>query len=137
MSNHHPVKRLTTPADGDQDIDVMLSPLLEALWAAGYETIGSCQDVGESTAGSSPRYSSHWHGYVLIEMPVEDACRLLDTVKDTPQFADRMHWAADGAWDVSVPIIAGSGDEPTRPLWAQIHFPSDQIDDLVKVITAG
>ena len=102
--NRHPVKRLTAPDGSRASIDVQLAPLIKALWAAGYETIGCCQDLGESIH-SSERKSVYWAGYVLLEMPFEDACRLIDAVRYTPQFKDRMHWTDDGAWEVSLPVL--------------------------------
>jgi hypothetical protein len=133
----HPARRIRDPATGySVDIDDEIVPLIQALWAGGYETIGSCQDLGESTA-RAPGYGTRWGGYVLVEMPISDACRLLDTVKVTPQFEDRMHWAAPGAWVISVPILPSgfSGDDAELGPWAQIRFPKDQVDDLVKVLT--
>lgn len=136
----HPAKRLTDPSGRVAAIDVLLVPLIKALWAAGYETIGSCQDLGESLRNYK-RKSAYWLGYVLLEMPVDDTLRLLDEIKGTPQFCDRMHWAAPGAWQVSLPVMPFSpfdihGEAGIGP-WTQIHFPNDQIDDLTKVITAG
>jgi hypothetical protein len=49
--NHHPIRRRTAPDGSRASIDVLLVPLIEALWAAGYETIGCCQDLGESLHG--------------------------------------------------------------------------------------
>lgn len=129
----HPVKHLTAPDGEPADIDLRLVPLIEALWDAGYDTIGSCQDLGESLAGY-PRKAAYWRGYALIEMPYEDACRLMDRVRRTRLFRDRMHWASPGAWDVSMPILSLPG-ERSRALWVQVHFPADQIDDLVTVLT--
>ena len=133
----HPARRLTAPDGTVAAIDTLLVPLIKALWAAGYETIGSCQDIGESSGHSVERRGTYWKGYVLLEMPEQDACRLLDEIKYTPQFQDRMHWAAPGAWEVSLPVMpfVPFGDGAAVMDLAQVHFPSDQIDDLIKVIT--
>ena len=132
--SRHPVKRLTAPDGSRASIDVQLVPLIKALWAAGYETIGCCQDLGESLDGRE-RKSAYWKGYVLLEMPVEDACRLIDAVRHTPQFKDRMHWASDGAWETSVPVIPFDDAAETWVLpWAQVHFPASQVGDLTDVI---
>lgn len=131
--NYHPAKRLAAPDGSRADIDVMLVPLMEALWADGYETIGSCQNLGESAGTLSRRSRTHWQGYVLLEMPVPDACRLLDAVKDTPQFAEYMHWADKGAWETSVSVLPLGLRSAVMP-WAQVHFPNRQIGDLVNVI---
>jgi len=133
--SHHPVRRLTAPDGTRASIDVQLVPLIKALWAAGYETIGCCQDLGESAGRVSGRSAAHWKGYVLLEMPVDDACRLLDAVKDTPQFKDRMHWSAPGAWETALPVAPfGLGGEADVLPWAQVHFPADQVGDLTDVI---
>jgi hypothetical protein len=138
----HPTKRLRAPDGTRADIDVMLAPLIEALWAAGYDTIGSCQDFGESLHRHERR-SAYWSGYVLLEMPVDDTLRLMDAIKGTPQFCGKMHWAATGAWEVSLPVMPFSpfdvrgADEAEVSPWAQIHFPGDQVSDLMDVLTAS
>jgi hypothetical protein len=138
----HPTKRLRAPDGTRAEIDVMLVPLIKALWAAGYDTIGSCQDLGESSGRAAERHGVYWKGYALLEMPVADTLRFLDAAADSP-LIDRLmlHWAEPGAWEISLPIMPLSpfnddSDAEIAP-WAQIHFPNDQIDDLTKVITAG
>ena len=143
--SYHDTKRVVGPGRRWANIDIKIAPLIKALWEAGYETIGSCEDLGMSaTSGRGyGRKFDYWDSYVLIEMPAPDACRLLDAVKGTPQFCDKMHWAAPGAWEVTVPVMPFSPfdvrgeDEAVVGPWAQVHFPNDQIDDLIKVITAG
>lgn len=132
----HPAKHLIAPDGEDAEIDVMLVSLIEALWAAGYETITCCQDLGESAGEASPRSAAHWKGYALLEMPVPDTCRLLDSIKRTRAFRPRMHWASDGAWEVTVPVIAShpfTGHAALAP-WVQIHFPADQVDELTSAV---
>lgn len=140
MSACHPVRRLRAPDGTRADIDTGIVPLIKALWSAEFDTIGSCQDIGESIGHHDERKSAYWKGYVLLEMPIQDALCLLDAVKGTSQFCDKMHWAAPGAWEVSVPVMPFSmfdvqgEDEAVLGPWAQIHFPRDQVDDLVKVL---
>ena len=136
--NKHPTKYLKAPDGSRAAIDVMLVPLIKALWAAGYETITCCQDIGESAGGTCERTAAPWKGCALLDMPVDDTCRLLDAVKRTPQFRDRMHWAAEGAWSIDIPILPFGRDGDAEPSpWAQIRFPNDQVSDLVDVLTAG
>lgn len=135
----HPARRLTAPDGTVAAIDTLLVPLIKALWAAGYETIGSCQDLGESLKNYQ-RKGPYWLGYVLLEMPVADTLRLLDAAADSP-LIERLHWSAPGAWEVSLPVIplspfSNNRDAGVAP-WAQIHFPKDQIDDLIKVLQDG
>lgn len=132
----HPARRLTAPDGTVAAIDTLLVPLIEALWAAGYDTISSCQDLGERLP-DYPRKNAYWKGYAMLEMPPEDACRLIDAVKDTTQFRDRMHWTDDGAWEMDCQLMPGTGatGEPSYLVpWVSIHFPNDQIDDLIKVL---
>src|SRR4029077_2588632 len=105
--SYHDTKRVVGPGRHWANIDIGIAPLIKALWDAGYETIGSCQNLGQSaTSGRNyGREFDYWDGYALIEMPVTDACRLLDTVKETPQFKDHMHWASEGAWSISIPVL--------------------------------
>jgi hypothetical protein len=132
--NHHPVKRLTAPDGSRAGIDVLIVPLIKALWAAGYETVTCCQDLGESLSHLE-RHSAHWAGYALLEMFIPDMCRFLDAVKDTPQFKDRMHWTVPGAWEISIPVLPFGWDGDAEPSpWAQVRFPNDQISDLADVI---
>ena len=132
----HPAKRLMAPDGEPADIDVLLVPLIEALWYSGYDTIGSCQDLGESIAAANPRRGAYWSGYVLLEMPDQDAARLVDAVSTSPVFAPRMHWAAEGAWEVSSPMLA-LPDGAERIPWMQVHFPASQLDDLVTLVRSG
>ena len=132
--NRHPVKRLTAPDRTRADIDVLMVPLIKALWYAGYETVTCCQDIGE-VAGQSSSRSLHWSGYALLEMPIRDMCELLDVVKETPQFKDRMHWADDGAWEIRIQVMPFGIDGPAEPApWAALYFPNDQIADLTRVV---
>jgi hypothetical protein len=132
--NKHPTKYLRAPDGTRAAIDVMLAPLIKALWAAGYETITCCQDVGEYS--TCERSAALWKGYALLDMPIEDTCRLLDAIKNTPQFRDRMHWAADGAWNIDIPILPFGWDGDAEPSpWAQIRFPNAQVGDLVDVLS--
>lgn len=57
-SQRHATRTLIDP-DGQVEIDLEMIPLVEAPWAAGYTTIMSCQDLGESirTAIPEPRGS--------------------------------------------------------------------------------
>jgi hypothetical protein len=135
MSNFHATRRLTAPDGSRANIDVLMVPLIKALWAAGYETVACCQDIGEATSGRGGSRA----GCALLEMPVADTCRLVDTVRLTLSFRDRMRWSAPGAWKVSVPIpLSALPHVPTSVMpWAQIFFPADQMGELVGVITEG
>jgi len=135
MTSHHPAKPLRTPRGDVADIDINLIPLILALWEAGYDTIGCCQDLGQNLERYD-RKAAYWTGYAMIEMPYRDACRLLDTIRTVPPFDQRMHWAAPGAWEVSLPIVTVDG-QAAQAMWAQIHFPASQISELLQVLTGG
>ena len=132
----HPVKRLTAPDGTEADIDVLLAPLVEALWAARYQTVGSCQDLGESIGEASPRKAAYWAGYALLEVPVADGRRLVNAVRQRARFRPRMHWAAKGAWEMSIPVIADPRQGAAITPWMQVHFPCEQAGDLAAVIGA-
>lgn len=132
--NHHPTKLLTTPNGERVEIDINLIPLIEALWGAGYDTIGCCQDLGESLR-NYPRRATYWKGYVLLEMPIPDTYRLLDTVSRSRRFRNRMHWAADDAWETAIPVLKTTGSRASMMPWPQIHFPASQLSDLTAVVS--
>lgn len=131
MTNYHPQVRLTPPGEDEPvGIDTDLAPLIEALWAAGFTTITSCQDLGESIGGLSPRKAGYWKGWVLLELPVADAKRLAE------QAAARgfpMHWAERDSWEISVPVIM-LGARAVYTGIVQVHFPARQLEDLVIMI---
>lgn len=43
----HPVQRLRSPEGRRADVDELLVPLVQALWAAGVPTVAGCQNVRE------------------------------------------------------------------------------------------
>lgn len=130
----HPAKTLTTP-DGDQEeIDVEMVPLVEAIWALGLDTITCCQDSGESIQGF-PRASAHYLGYAALEMPMADGLTLLAVVSADSRFKGRMHWITPDAWEMTLPVIAYSGTAEVYPVVC-MRFPKDQLGDLVAVLAA-
>lgn len=132
----HPVKRIEMPDGGEADIDVLLAPLIEALWAARYQTVGCCQDLGQSISGASPRRGAYWAGYALLEMPVPDGRRLVNAVRQRARFRPRMHWAAEGAWEMLIPVIVDPRQGASITPWMQVHFPAGQAGDLAAVVRA-
>ena len=127
----HPVRELTGPRGISVMIDVALVPLIEALWAAGFTTITCCQDFGESIGEVNPRKAAYWKGWVNLELPEADACRLAALATASGWFPT--HWADDGAWDMSCPLLTRKG-LILRPDMVQIRFPVSQLDDLTALI---
>jgi hypothetical protein len=127
----HPVRELTGPRGTSVMIDVALVPLIEALWAAGFATVTCCQDFGESIGDKNPRKAAYWKGWVNLELPETDACRLAALATASGWFP--VHWADDGAWDMSSPLLTRRG-LIIRPDLVQIRFPASQLDDLTILI---
>lgn len=135
MSKHQ-VQRMATPAGLLSSIDTARVQVARALWRLGLDAITVCADHGKHSGRASARYAQQWAGYALIELAPGDACALLNLVGGTPEFDCRMHWADDGAWEVSVPVLPPGGfDDPAQVgPWAQVRFPGDQMDDLLAVL---
>ena len=128
---HHPQVFFIPPGEDEPaGIDAALSPLITALWAAGFTTITCCQDLGESIGLLNPRKAAYWKGWVLLELPAADARRLME------QAAARglpMHWADEAAWEVSIPVVM-LGSRAVSPGIVQVHFPVAQLDALTAMV---
>ena len=129
--NFHPVRKVRHPSGRYMWIDVGLVPLVRALWAAGFETITCCQDLGESITELNPRKGAYWKGWALVELPAADATRLAELAAAGGRFP--MHWAQDGAWEMSVPLVM-LGARGVMMNLVQVHFPVSQLEDLTRVI---
>ena len=134
MTAHEAVELVR--ADGRRvAIDTALVRLIAALWAAGFETIGSCQDLGESIGDANNRKAAYWKGWVLLEMPEHDACRLGDLAIASGRFP--LHWAEDGAWEITMPLIQVPGAGILVTDLVQIRFPAGQLDDVTALVRAA
>ena len=131
MTGTHQTQALTPPgSDEPADIDRALVPLVTALWAAGFETVTCCQDLGESIGALNPRKAAYWKGRVLLELPAGSARRLAE------QAAARgfpMHWTQDDAWEISVPLVM-LGARAILPGLVQVHFPAAQLDNVTAMV---
>jgi hypothetical protein len=127
----HPSRELTEPQGKRVQIDTALVPLIEALWAAGFRTITCCQDLGESITANR-RKSEYWKGWVNLELPERDACRLSDIALKSGQFP--VHWAEDGAWEMSSPLVTLPGIGTIRADIIQVRFPVDQLATLTELV---
>jgi hypothetical protein len=130
----HPTRRIKAPDGTRPEIDVEMVPLIRSLWDRGFETVGCCQDTGESARRASKRRGEFWAGYALLEMPVDDGLALLDQIRLTPQFRERMHWAADDGWDMHAIVIAGPLMRASLMDCIQFRFPKEQVAELAEVI---
>jgi hypothetical protein len=129
--HHHPYELLVPPGEEEPvQIDAALVPLIRALWAAGYETITCCQDLGESIGEHNSRKAAYWKGWALVELPSRPARRLaeLAAVHQWP-----MHWTNETAWEMSIPVVM-LGARPVIPDLVQVRFPASQVRDLLAML---
>ncbi|MBA9006816.1 MULTISPECIES: hypothetical protein [Thermomonospora] len=129
-AQQHPTKTLIDPDEGPVEIDVEMVPLMEALWANGYTTIMSCQDIGESilTGGTAipehlwEKTAAFYKGAAWLKVPADDGIELMKLFE--PIFRP-------GEWLAQVPIMPGG-----LCSWASIHFPREQIGEAVALLEA-
>lgn len=133
--HRHPYELMTPPgSDEPVQIDTLLAPLITALWAAGFTTVACCQDLGESIGDVNPRKAAYWKGRALVELP-SDSARALAELAAAPLRTTRfpMHWAQDGAWEMSIPVVM-LGSRAVIPDLVQVRFPASQIGDLTVAV---
>jgi hypothetical protein len=125
---------LLVPPGSDEPawIDTGLVPLIEALWAAGYETVSCCQDLGESIAALSPRRGAYWKGWAQIELPPVDACALAELAA---AHGLTRHWSEPGAWEMSAPLVLLGARALLMTNLVQVRFPADQAVALTALVT--
>lgn len=141
----HPHKRLTTPGGEEADIDIAMVPIIESLWQMGFTTTACCQDVGEATlavrdqkglgAGySGEEFIAYHRGYALLKLPQDAARRLVDLLARTLAFRQRIQqrWEPS-SWRMNVPLLHTT-DAAVLAEDALLHFPSDQIPELMQVL---
>ncbi|MFC5187961.1 hypothetical protein [Actinomadura harenae] len=127
----HPARTVTTPDGETVEVDELMAPLVQALWAAGYATIMCCQDAGQAVrAGGTntpvehrPLYGDYYEGLAWVKLPINDMIRLRAL---TRALAENRRWMA------SVPILP-DGMAP----WASLHFPADQIGDVTGMLRSA
>ncbi|WP_194293495.1 hypothetical protein [Actinomadura macrotermitis] len=133
----HPSRLVTTPAGERVDVDEGIWPLVSALWARGWTTVGSCQDMGEAIgrAGAAPpALAELQRGRAWLKMPNAHADAFLAAAAQDPELAvlirprlDRPdHWHC----------YTQRGPAGLLPN-AQIYLPASQIGRVVAVLRAG
>ncbi|GAA1539025.1 hypothetical protein GCM10009678_21640 [Actinomadura kijaniata] len=143
----HPTEPLTAPDGTAVDVDVELVPLVRAVWAGGWVTAGSCQDLGDAAdalralgdrapAHATEAFAAFYRGYAWLKMPRPDALAFLDALAATP-FRDRVtaRWGPE-AWRVDVAVRHDGDRGFTLAPTAHLHFPRTQIPELTAVATA-
>ncbi|MFG2244952.1 hypothetical protein [Spirillospora sp. NPDC048823] len=124
----HTFEMLTTPGGEHVQIDWRMVPLVQALWDTGIGTFQCCEDVGASIYGGGwlypkprrIRYAAFWDGFAWLQMPLEDAERLVALAADI---------TAGQGWECSSPITA-LGRRPG----ANLYFPARQIDQVLALL---
>ncbi|MFI0374188.1 hypothetical protein ACH35V_40560 [Actinomadura sp. 1N219] len=109
-NNIHPT-RMVRVDHRCAEIDEALAPVVEALWRNGFETLTSCQDVGESNAAWADRlphmtaYVASRRGWAFIDFPLDSGLAFLTAIaKAGPRdafYVRMVHWAAPDSWQVS------------------------------------
>lgn len=148
-TNVHRARPLRPPGgDTDVRVDELMVPLVQAIWAHGLTTTGSCQDLEESVLGGNytmypqvgdgKQHADLYRGLAWLKLPHADGMRLLRMLAADPTLARRMRWLGDpGAWSCFSQISTdGSGGIPMG-LTVEIQFPAWQIDQVVAVLTAA
>lgn len=142
----HRAKRLRPPgSETDVDIDELMVPLVEAIWAHGLATEGSCQDLAESVLGGNytmyPQvgdgkgHADLYRGLAWLKLPRTDGLRLLELLATDRTLAQRMRWLGEpGAWSCFSQIR--TDDEGVLQLGqtVEIQFPARQIEHVVNVL---
>ncbi|RFU41195.1 hypothetical protein DZF91_12995 [Actinomadura logoneensis] len=127
----HPTRAVTAPDGKSVRVDELMVPLVKALWASGYTSLRCCQDAGQAIrAGGTrtpvehrPLYGDFYEGLAWVTLPIEDMIRLRAIAQPVAEYR---------RWMASAPIRQG-GMGP----WASLHFPTDQIDDLAKLLRSS
>src|SRR5665213_3246512 len=114
-SSPHPQKRLRAGGFSGT-VDEGLVPLLREIWRAGIETVSSCQDASQSTAGLADEYphmapyvaSRHGRAYIDFESleGIEDFYTLVAHGEPSDAMRHRLdRWLAEGHWTTRVVIF--------------------------------
>jgi hypothetical protein len=148
VANVHPSQRLVLPWDSDGeavDIDVEVVPLVQQLWALGLQTAGCCQDLGESiittesptASAGRRRHAAFYQGQAWLKMPVDDAQHMLGILAKSPGFREQLRrWTHPDAWETYAYLLP-TDDGVRMSSWAQVHFPNDQIGEVVELLGAS
>ncbi|MEV0407226.1 hypothetical protein [Actinoallomurus sp. NPDC050550] len=142
----HPTQRLITPGGVEVDIDAEMVPLVQRLWELGLTTKGCCQDFGDSILNNghrstSPddarqRFADFYSGQAWLKMPTNDAKLLISTLGSHPTFGPRMRrWTHPEAWMNILYVFPGDKSGADLADAAQLHFPREQLPELVEALT--
>ncbi|MFN2588772.1 MAG: hypothetical protein ABR613_11745 [Actinomycetota bacterium] len=158
-TNHHPTVELEHHGE-TVEIDEELAPLITEIWAAGIDTITSCQDVGEALADLikiRPHLDRDLQGRAAIDFVSPDG--LLDFFEAIANSGPRgalyvrmVHWAAPDAWyvrwqpdDLGIEETRDDGGvQPSSQFglspWVHLEFPRSDVPELtrrMKVFNSG
>ncbi len=147
MHQHHATTALIPPhADEAVQIDNDMVPVIRALWAKGWQTLACCQDSGEAVAAERDHgtpgeptghrgFIEYHQGWAWLKMPTPDTLALLAVLSDDETFMERVRvrWRR-GSWRMQIPVIYQDDQFAPAP-YAQIYFPSQQIDELAAALT--
>lgn len=142
--------------DTQADVDEYLAPLVLEMWRAGIETVGSCQDGGDSLRDLVERlpaleaYARNSVGRAYLQFgdpaPLCEFFEALANAGPRDGFYERMtHWAATDAWRASVSMVDALADED-EPDWTgrshfypstlHLEFPTCDIHEMTRRMTA-
>lgn len=143
----HRTRLLGLPGGGAVQVDLVMVPVVRVLWQLGLQTRGCCQDLGESIAsnghGSSApaaarqRHADFYSGQAWLQMPVDDALRLVSLIDTDPAFAARLRRRTHPqAWSTAVVIEPRAGEPAALSRLANLYFPRAQLPELIQTLTA-
>jgi len=127
----------------EDDVDEGLVPVLRLAWLAGFETMSSCENAGESLA-DLPKDEPHMAAEVALlrDRAHIDFCQsgsiagFLNVVTDGnpsgAMLARMSHWLTPGAWAKNLIVLQlGRG---FATYGEQLYFPVSDIDEIARCL---
>ena len=126
--------------DRREEIDVMLAPLIEAIWRAGIATMMSCQETEPGIAWVAFDTIDDLKLFRDMVVWFEDDEQSLYARANSPRFG----YSVESPWEYQLNIIDCFEDQPEQTeddcasfeFWVGLYFPQSDIPELVERLTA-